>query len=111
VHGSLGPSLMTKNTVNQLCYDCHTEKRGPFRFAHPPVEENCLTCHNAHGANSTALLTMNLRNTCQACHSYRHHANPLTENNTSRGTAFMARQSCLNCHGDIHGSNQDYHFR
>jgi predicted CXXCH cytochrome family protein len=30
VHGSDGPKLLVKETVNQTCYTCHAEKRGPF---------------------------------------------------------------------------------
>ena len=28
-HGSTGPNLLVKNTVNETCYTCHAEKRGP----------------------------------------------------------------------------------
>ena len=28
-HGSTGPTLLVKNSVNETCYTCHAEKRGP----------------------------------------------------------------------------------
>lgn len=111
VHGSLAPSLLTKNTVNELCVSCHVEKRGPFRFAHAPVEENCLTCHSAHGASAPRLLTQNLRNTCTGCHVFGRKRSLGDGELSSRSPGMMSRGSCVNCHGDIHGSNTDYHFR
>ncbi|MDH3438705.1 MAG: DmsE family decaheme c-type cytochrome, partial [Betaproteobacteria bacterium] len=40
-HGSAGPKLMVRDTVNDTCYQCHTEKRGPFVRNHQPVTEDC----------------------------------------------------------------------
>jgi DmsE family decaheme c-type cytochrome len=113
VHGSLGPSLMTKMTINELCYDCHTEKRGPFRFAHAPVEENCQISHKPHGTNAATLLTMNVRNLCATCHSYGSGNRHNRPNEVAAGGSagfFMARQSCLGCHGEIHGGNKSYYM-
>lgn len=110
-HGSLGPKLLTKSTVNELCVSCHVEKRGPYRFAHAPVEENCLTCHAAHGASAPRLLSQNIRNTCSSCHIFARKRNLGSEALSSSAPAMMVRGSCINCHGDIHGSNTDYRFR
>ena len=38
-------------SVNEQCYTCHTEKRGPFLWEHAPVRESCLNCHTPHGSN------------------------------------------------------------
>ena len=111
VHGSPSPSLLRGASVNDLCYTCHTEKRGPFRFAHSPVEENCLNCHKPHGSTAPRLLAQPLRNTCTNCHVFGRKNNLSTENIDSRGTAMTTRGSCTNCHGDIHGSNTDFRFR
>jgi predicted CXXCH cytochrome family protein len=48
--------MLKHETVNQQCYSCHADKRGPFVFSHPPVEENCLTCHTPHGSSHGKLL-------------------------------------------------------
>jgi hypothetical protein len=42
--------------VNEVCYACHAEKRGPLLWEHAPVRENCMNCHNAHGSNHDKLL-------------------------------------------------------
>ena len=36
---------------------------GPYVWGHPPVEENCLTCHNPHGSNHARLLCRERRRT------------------------------------------------
>ncbi|MBU0947093.1 MAG: hypothetical protein KJ804_01265 [Proteobacteria bacterium] len=36
-HGSLSKGMLKTESVNQLCYQCHADKRGPFIFEHPPV--------------------------------------------------------------------------
>ena len=109
-HGSMGPSQIKAASVNQLCYKCHAEKRGPFMFEHPPVEENCSACHTPHGNVHAKLLTEKVPNLCQGCHNSQFH-----EGGTrfSRETLFTGRapsnksfgRSCLNCHANIHGSN------
>ena len=44
-----------RNSVNETCYTCHAEKRGPFLFEHAPVRENCLNCHDPHGSSERIL--------------------------------------------------------
>ena len=34
-------------TLNQLCYECHAEKEGPFVWEHAPVTENCANLPRA----------------------------------------------------------------
>ena len=41
-HGSVGPKLMKRDSVNDTCYTCHMEKRGPFVHPHEPVERGLL---------------------------------------------------------------------
>jgi DmsE family decaheme c-type cytochrome len=104
--------MIKADSVNDLCFKCHAEKRGPFMWQHPPVEENCLICHEAHGSNHGKLLTSRVPLLCQNCHSTigSHPRRPYTNLHSFQGTAtanknkFFAR-SCLNCHTNIHGSN------
>ena len=35
-HGSVGPKMMVRDNVNDTCYTCHMEKRGPFVRTHQP---------------------------------------------------------------------------
>lgn len=101
---------MVKNeSVNQLCIDCHGDKRGPFIWEHAPVEENCLSCHNAHGSNHAKLLNEKVPNLCQDCHDWSRHPGTFYGGNAgfapgTQNTRFLAR-SCVNCHQAIHGSN------
>jgi DmsE family decaheme c-type cytochrome len=108
-HGTFGAKQIKADTVNELCYKCHAEKRGPFMFEHPPVEENCLNCHTSHGSNHSKLLVLKAPQLCQACHDASGHSGaPLTADNTFAGNApnnRMYARACMNCHSNIHGSN------
>jgi DmsE family decaheme c-type cytochrome len=64
-HGTLTRPLLKTDTVNETCYTCHAEKRGPFLFEHAPVRENCLNCHDPHGSNNQTLLVLPLPMLCQ----------------------------------------------
>ena len=108
-HGAFGDKQIKADSVNELCYKCHSEKRGPFMFEHPPVDENCLNCHTPHGSNHSKLLVSNPPQLCQSCHdASRHPGTPYTSQTTFRGAApsnKMYAHACLNCHSNIHGSN------
>ena len=108
-HGGFGPHQIKADSVNELCYKCHTEKRGPFMWEHPPVDENCVTCHTPHGSNHNKLLVSKVPQLCQSCHDgTRHPGTVYTSFDTFRGAApsnKMFARACLNCHSQIHGSN------
>jgi DmsE family decaheme c-type cytochrome len=107
-HGSASHAMLKAEGVNQLCYQCHADKRGPFIYEHPPVEENCAICHDPHGSRHAKLMTEKIPNLCQDCHDWsRHPGTPYDAKNGISGTAPSNRffgRSCLNCHGNIHGS-------
>ena len=108
-HGTRNASLLKTDTVNETCYQCHAEKRGPFLFEHAPVRESCLNCHTPHGSNQHALLVAPVPMLCQQCHSHTRHPNDLfTEASLGTGPVpderLMAR-GCINCHAQVHGSN------
>ena len=111
-HGGFGPKMIKSDSATDLCYRCHAEKRGPFAFEHPPVAENCGTCHQPHGSNHENLLTSKAPRLCQSCHENSGHNNrPYSLQNSFGGRATGSRnrfvaQGCLNCHGNIHGSNR-----
>ncbi len=71
-HGSTGPTLLVKNSVNETCYTCHAEKRGPFLWEHAPVVDNCINCHTPHGSTNAPLLKTRAPWLCQECHSGDH---------------------------------------
>jgi predicted CXXCH cytochrome family protein len=100
-HGGEGRKMLVARSTNELCFTCHAEKRGPMLYEHPPVQENCLTCHSQHGSNNPMLLTRRTHQLCQQCH-----VNLLPRHETVAGFAVGTfNRACMNCHSQIHGSN------
>jgi DmsE family decaheme c-type cytochrome len=119
-HGGPGRKLLKEVTVNETCYNCHADKRGPLLWEHMPVRENCVTCHTPHGSNQPALLVQRPPYLCQQCHGNGgHQNNPMSGANlpgpngakTFNGTSTVITnyraflRGCVNCHSEIHGSN------
>lgn len=131
-HGSVGPKLLVGNSVNETCWTCHAEKRGPFLFDHPSASDDCMNCHTPHGSTNAPLLRARSPYLCQECHSGTtpHPGNvysanmlpggaiananvattnvnpitgaPVTRNNPA---AMLSYRGCTNCHSQVHGSN------
>jgi DmsE family decaheme c-type cytochrome len=100
-HGSTGEKLLRHASVNELCYSCHQNVRGPFLWEHSPVREDCLTCHKAHGSNYPQLLQARVTQLCQSCHQQGRHQ-------TVAGVPsaiWVAGNACVTCHSQVHGSN------
>ncbi len=116
-HGGPGDTKNLKEfTVNETCYNCHAEKRGPLLWEHQPVRENCLTCHNPHGSNEPRLMKERMTFLCDGCHSAAaNHSGgafgglrsvPFRgPGNSSINSALANQRTCTNCHVQIHGSN------
>lgn len=126
-HGSAGPKLALFDSTNQTCYGCHAEKRGPFVHEHEPVAEDCASCHSPHGSSVAGLLKARAPILCQGCHT-PHLAGDLgalggqagvfppgvpgqvspavTANSGGKNVVNMWQgRSCMNCHTQVHGSN------
>jgi DmsE family decaheme c-type cytochrome len=100
-HGARSRALIDARSVNDKCYECHTEKRAPVLWEHSPVKEDCLVCHTPHGSSNERLLVTRVPRLCQECHMQgRHQSGTLAPTST-----FAINRSCLNCHPQIHGSN------
>ena len=97
-HGSITEALLKKDSINDVCYTCHAEKRGPFLFEHAPVRENCDNCHEPHGTVQQYSLKMARPRLCNECHN-------LMDNNAGPKGSHGIGQSCENCHVAVHGSN------
>jgi DmsE family decaheme c-type cytochrome len=120
-HGSTGPKLLIKNSINETCLTCHDEKRGPFLWEHQPVSDDCTNCHTPHGSNNEPLLKARLPWLCQDCHSGDHARSVYSGANLAGGAvtsvngtkpfqnqapnAQIVGRDCLNCHSLVHGSN------
>lgn len=98
-HGSTTQGLLREASINDNCYKCHAEKRGPFLFEHAPVRENCLNCHDPHGSVNENMLKISRVRLCTECHALGHGltSGPLAVQTISR--------SCNNCHTEVHGTN------
>ncbi|MCX7176010.1 MAG: DmsE family decaheme c-type cytochrome [Proteobacteria bacterium] len=112
VHGSAGPKLMKRDSVVDTCYTCHMEKRGPFVHNHEPVNDDCTICHNPHGTTAESMLKVRPPFLCQQCHTPHVPSQALlygqapTPNNIGwNGASVTQGRACLNCHTQIHGSN------
>jgi DmsE family decaheme c-type cytochrome len=127
VHGSAGPKLARRDSTNDTCYLCHTEKRGPFVHQHQPVTEDCASCHNPHGSSVAGMLKARAPILCQQCHT-PHVAggvgalggqpgvyppavpgqgqSEVTATSSGKNVVNMWQgRSCMNCHTQVHGSN------
>jgi DmsE family decaheme c-type cytochrome len=123
-HDSTQPKMIDAATVNDKCYQCHAEKRGPFLWEHEPVRENCLNCHDPHGSNHPRLTVAMQPYLCQRCHANSGHPGTLYDKNNAVGGPLVANappsgvtttqtvvsprilsRGCPNCHNQIHGSN------
>ena len=99
--------MLVKSTINETCYQCHAEKRGPFLWEHPPARENCLNCHQPHGSSHPALLNTRGHLLCQQCHMAGFHpSTAYTGVNAPDVSEYhIQSRNCLNCHTEVHGSN------
>ncbi|MDR2187478.1 MAG: DmsE family decaheme c-type cytochrome [Azonexus sp.] len=117
-HGTVTKPLLKADSLNDVCYTCHAEKRGPFIWEHAPVRENCANCHQPHGSNQDKLLRVARPMLCSQCHFIGGANGNLSMAGPGAtaahltgglgGTAPNARmvgRSCQNCHPMIHGSN------
>lgn len=108
VHNAAGQAQLIRPTLNQTCYQCHADKRGPFLWEHAPVAEDCSSCHDAHGSNHPGMLTQRGPFLCQNCHSEAGHPSLVNDASGLAGATpsqYLLGQNCLNCHSQVHGSN------
>ena len=107
-HGATNDLQFVQQTLNDTCFNCHAEKRGPYLWEHAPVAEDCGNCHNPHGSNQPGMLSMRGPMLCQSCHSQAGHPSiPADGDGLPDGvpSQFMLGQNCMNCHTQSHGSN------
>ena len=126
-HGQASGHLK-EATVNEVCYECHADKEGPFAYEHAPVTENCAHCHEPHGTVANDLLRQPTTFLCLRCHS-GHSTHGQSENcdrchfaggppatDVGNGplepmisTTPAMRQAlftdCTQCHSQVHGSD------
>jgi DmsE family decaheme c-type cytochrome len=114
-HGSILPAMAQTFAANEPgCFKCHSDKRGPFTFEHPPVRfEGCPACHEVHGsANPRMLIRAQVQYVCLECHANLPGVNNKTGTLGVVPPAFHDLrspifQNCTVCHQKIHGSYVD----
>jgi DmsE family decaheme c-type cytochrome len=108
-HGGTGEADLHQVSVNDNCFSCHQEKRGPHLWEHAPVAEDCGECHRPHGSVNPRLLTARGPALCQQCHATAFHPSvPYGSEGLVGGgmpNQNLLGKNCLNCHSQIHGSN------
>ena len=110
-HGSNASALLNKPTLNQTCFTCHAEKRGPFLWEHAPAAEDCALCHHPHGSVYPVRLKKNPPLLCQQCHSVAGHpalartGAALPGGSSAASAGFLLAGGCINCNSQVHGSN------
>ncbi|MDJ0758204.1 MAG: DmsE family decaheme c-type cytochrome [Woeseiaceae bacterium] len=108
VHDTTFDAMLVRQTLNQTCHECHAETRGPHLWEHAPVAEDCSTCHEPHGSNHPGMLTMRGPMLCQSCHSQAGHPSLAQDSDSlpsGIASQYLLGQNCMNCHGQVHGSN------
>jgi predicted CXXCH cytochrome family protein len=102
-------SATTLQDINEACFACHKDQRGPFVWEHEAVREGCTTCHKVHGSIHDKMLLARDNNLCLRCHTQVDFPTIGKSGHGSRlpqGTCFSA-----GCHTAVHGSNFDDHLR
>ena len=126
-------AVRDKREQAEVCYTCHKEQRAlANKPSHHPIPEgkmSCSDCHNPHGTTADFMLKTRAPFLCLSCHDPSSHlgyvpgvaANVNTSKNPS-GTIISATTppdnwntntavgttqglSCMNCHTQVHGSN------
>jgi DmsE family decaheme c-type cytochrome len=107
-HGQTTERLLVRQNLNDNCFECHAEKRGPYLWEHAPAAEDCSNCHDPHGSNHPGMVSLRGPMLCQTCHSQADHQSFANgPDGLADGTAskYLLSRNCLNCHTQIHGSN------
>ncbi|MBI3088278.1 MAG: hypothetical protein HYY91_05280 [Candidatus Omnitrophica bacterium] len=102
-------SATSLKDINEACFRCHKEQRGPFVWEHEALREGCTTCHKVHGSIHEKMLLVRDVNLCLRCHTQTNFPTIGGSSHSGRlnqGTCFSA-----GCHTAPHGSNFDEHLR
>jgi len=108
--GFLTRQLRATAAQDVVCFNCHTDKAGPFAFEHAPIKtEGCVACHMPHGSSNPRLLRRaNVNLLCLECHTFS--VDSSAPGIPSFHNQAQKYQACTMCHVAIHGSNTDHFF-
>ena len=96
---------------NELCFECHPDKKGPYVYPHSAIDEGCTVCHSVHGSINDKMLVMRDSTLCLQCHAQPDY--PTIGRNNHSGATRVQAGACFSggCHVDVHGSNFLPHLR
>jgi len=105
-HGTENVAMLWRDSINETCFVCHADKRGPYLYEHLPVSENCLLCHNVHGSPNRWLLKEREPFLCLECHTNLPAGLPgnMDPHDVFNISRYTYNRGCTNCHPMIHGS-------
>jgi predicted CXXCH cytochrome family protein len=98
--------------VNEACFKCHKDQRGPFPWEHEALRDGCTTCHKVHGSITDKMLVARDANLCLRCHIQTDF--PFVGDRNHYGTNFnMTQGTCWSagCHTAVHGSYYERFLR
>jgi len=91
------------------CVGCHPDYSGPHRYEHEAAwsftteGSGCTACHSVHSSVNDRLLRRPGNGLCRQCHGV-----PPLHRVTHDGLG--SKYDCLECHSEIHGSNDNSHL-
>ncbi|MBI3996998.1 MAG: hypothetical protein HY352_04995 [Candidatus Omnitrophica bacterium] len=102
-------SATSLKDINEACFKCHKDQRGPFVNEHEALREGCTTCHKVHGSIHEKMLLARDSNLCLRCHTQTNFPTIGGSGHTGR----LNQSTCFSagCHTAVHGSNFDEHLR
>ena len=89
--------------INEVCFKCHKEQRGPFVWEHEALREGCATCHKVHGSIHEKMLITRDANLCLRCHTQTRF--PTIGKSSHAGRLYQGTCFSAGCHTAVHGSN------
>lgn len=117
-HDPHASKIAALGAKTEQCTKCHQAIRGPHVFEHPPVAEDCGTCHDAHGSPNRRLLQVAQPMQCLQCHSLPNRRHGQTGSTSATAATIKAEvvagaalRNCASCHNAVHGSATDQHLR
>ena len=98
-------------SMNDTCYQCHTQQQGPFVFEHEATREGCGSCHSPHGSPNQKMLTERNATLCLKCHFQG--GSPGIQIGGRAHDTLLPNGTCwtAGCHEGVHGSNTNHHLR
>ena len=103
----------SENGVNEVCFKCHNDKRGPYIWAHDALKDGCSSCHQVHGSVNDKMLLARDLNLCLRCHATSGFPGMQAADGGSGHAGRFAEATCWSagCHQAVHGSNFSKHLR